>query len=59
VALALAAMRLSDKAKARQAQARGFHEHLIPEFERSPTDPLHLLPLLKHIRRTLRGQWWW
>jgi hypothetical protein len=26
--------------------------HLIPEFERSPTDPLHLL-LLKDIRRTL------
>jgi hypothetical protein len=31
---------------------RGFYEHLIPEFERSPTDPLHLL-LLKDIRRTL------
>ena len=24
--------------------ARSFYEHLIPEFERSPTDPLHLLP---------------
>jgi GNAT superfamily N-acetyltransferase len=35
-------------------QARGFYEHLIPEFERSPTDPLHLLLLLKDIRRTLR-----
>ena len=34
-------------------QARGFYEHLIPEFERSPTDPLHLLLLLKDIRRTL------
>jgi GNAT superfamily N-acetyltransferase len=34
-------------------QARGFDEHLIPEFERSPTDPLHLLLLLKDIRRTL------
>jgi len=26
---------------------------LIPEFERSPTVPLHLLLLLKDIRRTL------
>jgi GNAT superfamily N-acetyltransferase len=34
-------------------QARSFYEHLIPEFERSPTDPLHLLLLLKDIRRTL------
>jgi GNAT superfamily N-acetyltransferase len=34
-------------------QAREFYEHLIPEFERSPTDPLHLLLLLKDIRRTL------
>jgi len=25
----------------------------MPEFERSPTDPLHLLLLLKNIRRTL------
>ena len=33
--------------------ARSFYEHLIPEFERSPTDPLHLLLLLKDIRRTL------
>ena len=29
-------------------QARGFYE-----FERSPTDPLHLLLLLKDIRRSL------
>ena len=34
-------------------QARGFYEHLLHEFERSPTDPLHLLLLLKDIRRTL------
>ena len=34
--------------------ARGFYEHLIPEFERSPTDPFHLLLLLKDIRHTLR-----
>ncbi len=37
---------------AESEQARGFYEHLIPEFERSPTDPLHLLLLLKDIRRT-------
>ena len=36
-------------------EARGFYEHLIPEFERSPTDPLHLVLLLKDIRRTLRA----
>jgi len=34
-------------------QARGFYEHLIPDFKRSPTDSLHLLLLLKDIRRTL------
>ncbi|MEI6615266.1 MAG: N-acetyltransferase [Cyanobium sp. ELA507] len=39
---------------AESEQARSFYEHLIPEFERSPTDPLHLLLLLKDIRRTLR-----
>jgi GNAT superfamily N-acetyltransferase len=38
---------------AESEQARGFYEHLIPEFERSPTDSLHLLLLLKDIRRTL------
>lgn len=35
--------------------ARGFYEHLIPDFERSPTDPLHLLLLLKDIRLSLRS----
>jgi GNAT superfamily N-acetyltransferase len=39
---------------AESEQARGFYEHLIPEFERSPTDPMHLLLLLKDIRCTLR-----
>jgi hypothetical protein len=34
-------------------QAQGFYEHLIPEFERSPTDPLHLLQLFKDIRHRL------
>jgi len=33
--------------------ARSFYEHLVQEFERSPTDPLHLLLLLKDIPRTL------
>jgi hypothetical protein len=36
-----------------RSTGRSFYEHLIPEFERSPTDPLHLLLLLKDIRRTL------
>ena len=38
---------------AESEQARGFCEHLIPEFQPSPTDPLHLVLLLKNIRRTL------
>jgi GNAT superfamily N-acetyltransferase len=38
---------------AESEQARDFYEHLIPEWERSPTDPLHLLLLLKDIRRSL------
>jgi GNAT superfamily N-acetyltransferase len=38
---------------AESEQAPGFYEHLIPEFERSPTDPSHLLLLLKDIRSTL------
>ncbi len=33
--------------------ARNFYLHLIPEFEQSPTDELHLVLLLKDIRRTL------
>jgi hypothetical protein len=33
--------------------ARSFDEHLIPEFERSPSNPLHLLLLLNDIRRSL------
>jgi len=35
--------------------AREFYFHLVPEFEPSPTDPLHLLLLMKDIRRTLPG----
>lgn len=33
--------------------ARDFYLHLIPEFEPSPTDELHLVLLMKDIRRTL------
>ena len=35
------------------ADARAFYLHLVPEFEASPTDALHLVLLLKDIRRTL------
>jgi GNAT superfamily N-acetyltransferase len=34
--------------------ARGFYLHLVPEFETSPTDKLHLVLLMKDIIRTLR-----
>ena len=34
-------------------QALGFYEHLIHDFERSPTDSQQLLLLLNDIRRTL------
>lgn len=33
--------------------ARDFYQHLVPEFEVSPTDGLHLVLLMKDIRRTL------
>ena len=33
--------------------ARGFYLHLVPEFEPSPTDPLHLVLLMKDILRQL------
>jgi GNAT superfamily N-acetyltransferase len=33
--------------------ARDFYRHLVPEFEDSPSDPLHLVLLTKDIRRTL------
>ena len=35
--------------------ARDFYAHLLPELEPSPTDPLHLLLLVKDARRTLSG----
>lgn len=33
-------------------EARDFYLHLLPELEESPTDPLHLVLLMKDIRRT-------
>ena len=32
---------------------RSFYLHLVPEFELSPTDDLHLVLLMKNIRKTL------
>lgn len=40
---------------AESAGARDFYLHLVPEFEPSPTDALHLVLLMKDIRRTLRS----
>jgi len=34
-------------------EARSFYMHLIPEFEQSPTDDLHLVLRMKDIVRTL------
>ncbi|MBI4728640.1 MAG: N-acetyltransferase [Acidobacteria bacterium] len=39
---------------AESAQARNFYVHLVPEFESSPTDDLHLVLLMKDIRKTFR-----
>jgi GNAT superfamily N-acetyltransferase len=36
------------------SEARDFYLHLVPEFEPSPTDDLHLVLLMKDIKRTLR-----
>jgi GNAT superfamily N-acetyltransferase len=38
---------------AESSEARDFYLHLVPEFEPSPTDDLHLVLLMKDIRRTL------
>jgi GNAT superfamily N-acetyltransferase len=38
---------------AESPEARDFYTHLVPEFEESPSDPLHLVLLLKDIRKTL------
>jgi GNAT superfamily N-acetyltransferase len=40
---------------AESGQARAFYGHLIPEWELSPTDPMHLVLLLKDIRHTLNS----
>ena len=39
---------------AESEEARSFYEHLIPEFETSPTDTLHLVLLAKDIAPSLR-----
>lgn len=39
---------------AKDEAARGFYEHLA-EFEQSPTDPLHLVLILKDARRAPGG----
>ena len=36
-------------------EASDFYRHLIPEFEPSPTDDLHLVLMMKDILRTLRS----
>jgi GNAT superfamily N-acetyltransferase len=35
-------------------EARAFYLHLIPELEASPTDPLHLVLLMRDARRSLQ-----
>lgn len=40
---------------AESTESRDFYLHLVPEFESSPTDDLHLLLLMKDIRRALNG----
>lgn len=40
--------------QAESIESRDFYTHLVPEFESSPTDDLHLILLMKDIRRTLR-----
>jgi hypothetical protein len=40
---------------AESAEAKKFCLHLVPEFELSPTDDLHLVLLMKDTHRTLRS----
>jgi len=40
---------------AESSEARNFYLHLVPEFEASTTDDLHLVLLMKDICRTLRS----
>lgn len=39
---------------AETTEAREFYLHLVPEFEQSPSDELHLILLMKDILKTLR-----
>lgn len=39
---------------AETVEARDFYLHLVPEFETSPTDQMHLYLLMKDLRRTLQ-----
>lgn len=39
---------------AENPEASEFYRHLIPEFQPSPTDDLHLVLLMKSIRETLK-----
>jgi GNAT superfamily N-acetyltransferase len=41
---------------AESAEAADFYRHLVPEFETSPTDELHLVLPLKDIKRTLQAE---
>lgn len=38
---------------AESLEARNFYRHLVPEFKSSPTDELHIVLLMKDLRRTL------
>jgi hypothetical protein len=40
---------------AESAEAKEFYLHLVPEFEPSPSDELHLVLLLKDIHKSLRS----
>ena len=40
---------------AESTAARDYYLHLVPEFEPSPTDDLHLMLLMKDPLKTLRG----
>ena len=37
------------------AAAKDFYLHLVPGFVESPTDPMHLIALLKDIRKSMPG----
>ena len=40
---------------AESPEARDFYRHLIPQFEASPTDELHLVLMMEDILRSLRS----